>query len=149
MEALAGIDFHDHWWWLILAVILGIGEIIIPGVFLIWVAIAAAVTGGLAMVIGIGMASQIVLFAVLCLVATWAGRRWYTDNPVDSQDPMLNDRVARLIGETVIVVEAITAGQGRVKVGDSVWTARGPDADTGAWVRIIGADGTTLKVELA
>ncbi|WP_435593901.1 NfeD family protein, partial [Sphingobium phenoxybenzoativorans] len=49
MELLSGIDFHDHWWWMILAVLLGIGEIIIPGVFLIWVAIAAALTGGIAM----------------------------------------------------------------------------------------------------
>ncbi|MGV3770410.1 MAG: NfeD family protein [Sphingobium phenoxybenzoativorans] len=149
MELLSGIDFHDHWWWMILAVLLGIGEIIIPGVFLIWVAIAAALTGGIAMATGIGLASQIVLFAVLCLVATWAGRRWYAGNPVDSQDPMLNDRVARLIGETVIVVEPITAGQGRVKIGDSVWNARGPDAAAGVWVRIVGADGATVKVELA
>jgi membrane protein implicated in regulation of membrane protease activity len=149
MELLSGIDFHDHWWWMILAVLLGIGEIIIPGVFLIWVAIAAALTGGIAMATGIGLASQIVLFAVLCLIATWGGRRWYADNPVDSQDPMLNDRVARLIGETVIVVEPITAGQGRVKIGDSVWNARGPDAAAGVWVRIVGAEGATLKVEVA
>jgi len=148
MEALSGIDFHDHWWWLILAVALGIGEIVVPGVFLIWVAIAAALTGGIAMATGISLASQIVLFAVLCLIATCGGRRWYADNPVDSQDPNLNDRVARMIGETVVVVEPIVAGQGRVKVGDSVWTARGADADAGAWVRIVGADGTTLRVEL-
>jgi membrane protein implicated in regulation of membrane protease activity len=34
-----------------------------------------------------------------------------------------------------------------VKVGDSVWSCRGPDAAEGARVRIVGADGSCLKVE--
>lgn len=38
-------------------------------------------------------------------------------------------------------------GEGRVKVGDSVWTALGPDADVGARVRVIAAEGTALRVE--
>ncbi|CAN5136878.1 NfeD family protein [soil metagenome] len=148
MDWLAAAFAHNPWSWMILAVLLGIGEIVIPGVFLIWVAIAAAVTGAVALVIGIALPAQIVLFAVLCLVSTYCGRRWYVGNPVASADPMLNDRAARLIGETVSVVEAIADGHGRVKVGDGVWNARGPDAALGAKVRVIGADGTCLMVEL-
>ena len=56
------------------------------------------------------------------------GRRHYERNPVPSSDPLLNDRTARLIGQKVTVVEAIENGEGRVRVGDSVWAARGPDA---------------------
>lgn len=139
----------SHWLWLILAVAFGIAEIVIPGIFLFWIAIAAALTGGVAMLTGIAVPVQIIVFAVLCLIATYAGKRWYRDNPVESQDPLLNDRGARLVGETVMVVETISNGRGRVKVADGVWTAYGPDADSGTQVRIVGVEGTVLRVELA
>ena len=45
--------------------------------------------------------------AVLAVAAVYAGRRWFAMNPIESSDPNLNDRGARLIGETVTVVEAI------------------------------------------
>ncbi len=145
--ALAGLD--AHWWWLVLAVLLGIGEIVTPGIFLIWVAIAAAATGLLTLATGIPPAAQITIFAGLCLIATWAGRKWYRDNPVASQDPLLNDRGARLIGEVLTLVEPIVDGHGRARVGDGVWSCSGPDAPVGARVRVVGADGSVLRVEPA
>ena len=137
----------NPWWWLAAAVLLGFGEIVTPGVFLIWVAMAAAVTGVIAMLTGIAIPFQFLLFALLCLLSVWAGRRWYVDNPVASQDPLLNDRTARLIGEIVIVTEPIRHGKGRVRVGDSIWDCSGADADIGAAVRITGAQGSLLLVE--
>lgn len=145
MDWLDTID--GHWWWMVFAVLLGIGEILLPGVFLIWVALAAAATGLIAFALPVGPALQLVIFAGLCLVATWGGRRWYAATPVTSQDPMLNDRVARLIGEVVLVVEPIEGGQGRVRVGDGVWSCRGADAAAGTRVRIVGAEASLLLVE--
>lgn len=147
IDWLASIDMQGHWWWLILAAILGIAEIIMPGIFLIWIAIAAGLTGLIAVATGIALPIQIILFAALCLIATYAGRRWYAGNPVESADPLLNDRAARLVGDIVTVVEAIDNGRGRVKVGDGVWNCAGPDAEAGSRVRIIGADGAVLRVE--
>ncbi|WP_257539900.1 NfeD family protein [Sphingobium sp. CFD-1] len=147
MDMLAMLE--DHWWWLIFAALLGIGEVLLPGVFLIWIAIAAAITGLAALALPIGVPLQFLIFALLCLIAVWGGRRWYAANPVSSEDPLLNDRTARLIGEVVIVVEAIDNGRGRVKVGDGVWSCRGPEAPAGARVRIVGADASVLQVELA
>ena len=138
---------EDHWAWLVFAAPLGIAEVMIPGVFLIWIAIAAAITGLAALALPIGLPLQLLIFAALSIAAVWAGRRWYVDHPVASTDPLLNDRTARLIGQTVTVVEPIVGGEGRVKVGDSVWTALGPDADVGARVRVIAAEGTALRVE--
>jgi membrane protein implicated in regulation of membrane protease activity len=142
---LDGIE--PHWIWLIAAAVLGIAELLMPGVFLIWLAAAAAVTGFAALLVGIPLAFQFALFALLSIGAVWFGRRWYASHPVESSDPLLNDRAARLVGETVTVVTAIEGGQGRVKVGDSVWSARGPDAEVGSRVRVVGADGTCLKIE--
>jgi membrane protein implicated in regulation of membrane protease activity len=138
----------DHWGWLVFAALLGMAEVVIPGVFLIWVALAAAVTGLVALLLPISLPLQLLLFAALCLVSVWGGRRWYISNPVDSQDPLLNDRTARLVGEIVTVVEPIDNGRGRVKVGDSVWSCHGPDAPAGTRVRVIGAEASVLKVEL-
>ena len=138
----------DHWGWLIFAALLGIGEVMMPGIFLIWVALAAAVTGLLALALPISVPVQLLIFALLCLVSVWGGRRWYSANPVASQDPLLNDRTARLLGEIVTVVEPIDNGRGRVKVGDSVWLCRGPDAPVGTRVRVVGAEASVLKVEL-
>ena len=137
----------NPWWWLVLAVLFGIGEIVTPGIFLIWIAMAAALTGLLAMLLPIPVAVQFVLFALFSLVAVWGGRRWYADNPVTSQDPLLNDRAARLIGRTVTVVDPIVNGEGRVRIDDGTWTASGPDAEAGSRLVVISADGPTLKVD--
>ncbi|MEZ5655971.1 MAG: NfeD family protein [Sphingobium sp.] len=138
---------ENPWWWLMLAVLFGIGEIVTPGVFLIWIAAAAAITGVLAMLLPLPLAVQFVIFAFLCLGSVWLGRRWYADSPVASQDPLLNDRVARLIGETATLAEPIQHGRGRVRVGDSVWDCAGPDLAAGSAVRIVGARGSVLTVE--
>jgi membrane protein implicated in regulation of membrane protease activity len=147
MDWFAMLD--DHWGWLVFAALLGMGEVLMPGVFLIWVALAAALTGLIALALPLSLPVQFLVFAGLCLLAVWGGRRWYAANPVASQDPMLNDRTARLVGEVVTVVEAIEGGRGRVKVGDSVWSCQGPDAPVGSQVRITGANASVLQVELA
>jgi len=132
--------------WMVFAVLLAIGEIILPGIFLIWIAIGAAITGGIAYLAPIGVPLQMLVFALLCLIATWAGRRWYRDNPVASDDPLLNDRAARLVGRQVVVVEAITGGEGRVRLDDGTWNAVGPDAEVGARLVVVAASGATLTV---
>lgn len=138
---------EPHWAWLIAAAVMGIAEILVPGVFLIWLAAAAAVTGVVALALPIGPASQFALFGLLSLAAVYFGRRIYAANPIESSDPLLNDRVTRLIGETLVVVAAIENGRGRVTVGDTVWPARGADAAIGSRVRVTGAEGTALLVE--
>ncbi|MEO6635813.1 MAG: NfeD family protein [Allosphingosinicella sp.] len=142
-----GFDLDPQWMWLLAAIVLGIAEIIVPGVFLIWLAAAAAATGLLTLAFGIGAPFQFVLFALFALASVYLGRRWYIANPMPSADPMLNDRAARLVGRTVVVTAAIVNGEGRVKVGDGVWSCRGPDCAEGSRVRIAGADGSCLKVE--
>ncbi len=138
---------EPHWLWLIGAAVLGIAELVAPGLFLIWLAAAAAVTGLAAMLIGVPLAFQFALFALLAIAAVYIGRHWYSANPVASSDPLLNDRTARLVGQTVVVVAPIENGLGRVRIGDSVWNCRGPNAEVGTRVRITGADGTCLRVE--
>jgi len=142
-----GILIGAHWWWLVAAIVLGIAEIAAPGFFLVWLAAAAALVGVLTYALALPVLAQAISFALAALAAVHVGRRWIAAHPAVSPDPLLNDRAGRLVGETVLVVEPILGGSGRVKVGDGVWNARGPDAELGARVRIVGAHGTTLDVE--
>ncbi len=145
MHFLEGLD--PGWLWMIGGVVLLIAEIVVPGVFLIWVGIAAIVTGFFAVWFGIGIAGQLGLFALYSVLAVMAGRRVYGVRGVESSDPYLNDRAARLIGKRVLVVSAVDEDEGRVRVGDSEWSARGGPAEPGERVRITGLEGNCLIVE--
>ncbi len=142
-------SFDAHWWWLIAGVVLAIAEVILPGFFLIWIGVAAIVTGIATLALGLPFAGQFVLFAALAVAAVYAGRRWFLSNPITSTDPMLNDRAARLVGEQVVVTDAIVGGVGRVRVGDGVWRAHGPDAEVGTRLTVTGVDRGVLLVEAA
>lgn len=135
-------------WWIAAAAVLAIAELAIPGVFLMFFAIAAAITGVLALLFPeLGLAGQLVSFAAWSAATVLIGKRWYRDFPVESSDPLLNDRLARLIGETVTVVQPIRDGSGRVRVGDGEWTAYGPDTPAGTRMRVTGGDRGALRVE--
>lgn len=146
---LFGIALEPHWWWMILALVLGIAEIVIPGVFLIWIGAAALVTGLLSLLFGLPPSAEFVIFAISAIGAIWIGRRWLMRHPIESTDPLLNDRAARLIGRQVVVSQSIIGGEGKVKVGDSEWLASGPDMPEGSRVTITGANGARLTVEAA
>jgi membrane protein implicated in regulation of membrane protease activity len=95
----------------------------------------------------IGLPLEIVLFAALSLISVFIGRNYLRSNPIEPADAKLNHRGAQAIGETVLVTHAIEAGSGRVKLGDSEWLARGPDAEPGTRMRVSGNDGAVLLVE--
>ena len=139
--------FDPRWGWLALGMILAIAEIAIPGVFLIWLAGAALVTGLLTFVLPIGLPVQIGVFAVLAIGSVFLGKRWIAAHPVVGADPLMNDRTGRLVGQTVVVTTAIVGGSGKVRQGDGEWLARGPDAEPGTRMRVSGAQGTVLLVE--
>lgn len=133
--------------WLVVGVALCAAEMIVPGVFLMWLGIAALLTGVAAFALPLAVALQLGLFAVLSLTCVFFGRRWTGSNVIESQDPMLNDRLARMVGQTVVSVTAFEDGEGRVKVGDSEWSAQGPDMPAGARARITGSRGQILQIE--
>jgi membrane protein implicated in regulation of membrane protease activity len=147
---LFGIDWSLGALWLAAALALAIAELIAPGFFMIFIAAGAALTGFVVLAIpGLSWIAQALLFAAFSAAAVAIGLRWYHRDRLAEPSHGLNDRTAKLIGKTVEVCEAIVAGEGRVKVGDGTWNATGPDAPAGALVRITGATGSVLSVELA
>jgi inner membrane protein len=136
------------WLWLIGGVVLLIAEVIAPGFFLIFIGAAAIVTGLLAMAIGLPVAVQLGVFAILAFIsARLVGRRFYATRYDYSPDPFLNNKVGRLLGKVVVVVQPVDSHGGRVRVGDGEWSARGGPAAVGERVRIVDIEGNCLKVE--
>src|SRR6266542_3223147 len=132
---------NPGWLWLIGGVLLLIAEVIAPGFFLVFLGAAAIATGAFTILFELGAAPQLALFALYALLAVMIGRRFYANRAENSADPLLNDRAGRLVGKVVTVVAEVDEHSGRVRVGDSEWSARGGPAAVGARVRITGIDG--------
>ena len=145
MDDLGSLD--PHWIWLSIGLALAALEMIVPGVYLIWLAVAALITGVLTFVLDLGVAVQVINFIFLSLIVAFSTKRWLRDKPIESVDPLMNDRQGRMIGQTAVVTQALEGGSGRVRYGDGEWSARGPDLAVGVRVRITGTDGTRLIVE--
>jgi membrane protein implicated in regulation of membrane protease activity len=133
--------------WLALAVVLGVAELLVPGVFLVFLAIAAAIVAVATLVLpDLPLAAQIGAFGMWSVVAVMIGRRWYRDYPV-AGDQQLNDRQARMIGQMGEMETAIVGGEGRVRIGDGAWPARGPALAAGTRVRVVAVEGGIVLVE--
>jgi len=143
-----GLLADPGWLWLIGGVVLLIAELIAPGFSLIFIGAAGIATGVLSLALGLPLVLQLATFAVLAFLAVRiVGRRFYASRYDYSADPLLNDRAARLLGTVVVVVQAVDSHSGRVRVGDSEWSARGGPASPGERVRIVDIEGNCLKVE--
>jgi membrane protein implicated in regulation of membrane protease activity len=137
------------WNWFILAVVLFILETFVPGVHFLWFGVAALIVGGLALGTGIAWQFQIIAFGVLAVLTVFVVRRYVRPDVSKSDLPDLNDRGAQYIGRSLVVEEPIQNGRGKVRVGDTVWQAEGPDTPVGTRVTVTSTRGTVLVVERA
>jgi membrane protein implicated in regulation of membrane protease activity len=142
-----GID--QGWWWMIGGVVLLIAEVLAPGFFLLFVGVAAMLTGLFVLLFGLGLAPALALFAIYTALAVYAGRKIYANRPVPASSRNLNDRSAQLIGRGALAVTAIDKHGGRVRLGDGEWSARGGPVQPGERVEVIGVEGNCLIVEAA
>ena len=142
---MSGIE--PGWAWLIGGIILLAAEIAAPGFFLIFIGAAAIAAGVFTILFGLGTAAQLALFVLYALLAVMIGRRFYANRAAGPDGPRLNDPAARMVGRLVTVVTPVDEHQGRVRVGDSEWSARGGPATVDERVRITGVEGNCLTVE--
>ena len=64
-----------------------------------------------------------------------------------SDEPALNQRAAQAIGRIYVVEEAIVAGRGKVRIGDTLWPVEGRETPVGTPVKVTAVNGTVLRVE--
>jgi membrane protein implicated in regulation of membrane protease activity len=135
------------WAWIILGVLLMGLELAAPGIFFLWLGLAAVVTGLVDGLIGLSWQSSTLLFAVLSVLAVLLGRT--VSRPAVRTASALNQRGEALIGRRFTLEAPLAAGEGRIRVDDSSWRVTGPDLPRGATVRVVRVEGATLVVESA
>ncbi len=139
------------WNWIVLGVVLLTLEIVVPGVFLLWIGAAALVTGTLSLQLADtgfwGWQVQVLVFLALSVVAVIVGRRYFSERQSESDQPLLNRREAQLVGRTAMLEEDIVEGRGRIRLGDTLWIVTGPDLAAGTRVRVSSAANGELTVE--
>lgn len=136
-----------EWTWWIIAIGLAALELVLPGVFLIWLAGAAFVVGAFSLFLDMSWQWEVALFAVLSVASVYLGYQMTSKSGDDTDHPSLNKRGQSYIGQRFVVVEPIRHGRGKVKVGDTLWQVVGPDTDVGASVVVRSVDGVLLHVE--
>lgn len=134
--------------WAIVALVLIAGETVLPGAALLWLGLAAAVVFFVVLLLpDLPILAQGTLFIVLSFAAVEVYRRHFRKRAPASAAPTLNRRAAQLVGRVVPLERAIVNGEGRVQIADAYWDVRGPDLPAGAAVRIVDAEGMSLRVE--
>ncbi|KIZ40582.1 MULTISPECIES: NfeD family protein [Rhodopseudomonas] len=134
---------QGHWTWLILGLVLMVLELLAPGVFLFWLGLAAMVVGLLSSVIALPWEAQILMFALVSVLAVPLWRGASGPKPGTNR---LNKRGEALLGREFTLDKPIIDGEGRLRIDDTIWRIVGPDLPAGTRVQIAKAEGVRLTV---
>jgi membrane protein implicated in regulation of membrane protease activity len=134
--------------WAIVAIVLAVGEIATPGMFILGpVAIAAVVAGFIALA-GVGAVLQLVVFIAGSLASVLFLRplaKRHLHMPGE-----LRTGAAALEGAKAVVLQRVDANGGRVRIGGEEWSARAYMDDgvyePGTRVEIVKIEGATALV---
>lgn len=142
-----------YWHWLALALILLSIEMALGTFDLLWISLAAFITSAFAAIAPDGMSGwqgQLIVFSIASVGLFLAGRKLFKNMREAASDrPTLNNRMASTIGTQGVVSSAFSSGMGRIKLGDTEWSAiavDGSDLPVGASVIVEATDGNRLKV---
>ena len=118
-------------------------EMLVPGVFMMWLGLAACGTGLLTIAFQFGFATQVVSFGILAAITLSIGMR------VRRPRQVMHTEREGLIGRPATAL-VFLGRDGRVRLGDTDWAARVPPdiapPDPGARLRVAQVDGTVLIV---
>jgi len=130
--------------WLILGIGLIIIELFLWTVFLLWVG-SSAITSGVIYFLfpNISGLMQLLIFAVIAITATSLAKKYY---PVKTVDEQLHNKAKSHIGKEC-TIESIENGVTKVKIGKSLWFAKGSNLSAGQTVKIIDVESSTFIVE--
>ena len=144
-----------YWHWWAAGLFLVLMEILLPGTVLMWLGIAAGLTGAVVFAWpDMPLEVAFAIFAVLAVSAIASvhllRRRRRAGGPEDDQTT-LNRRGAQYVGRSYPLEGESRGGRGRVRIGDASWPVFLPGRDgelpAGTAVRITGIEGATLLGE--
>ena len=134
--------------WVLGGLLLLVAELALPGIFLLWIGVAAIGTGLLLLTTVPAFEMAAAVFLALLAAGIWLSLRLRRRRPY----PQLNTPGSGLVGRSGVLLplDEVNGPGLRVKIGDSEWQARlARDLkvpETRTRVRVEGVDGTTLIV---
>jgi membrane protein implicated in regulation of membrane protease activity len=134
--------------WAIIAVLLGIGEMLTPGLFFLGPLALSAGIAALAALVGGGTIISLIVF-ILASIGSLAFLRPIAKSHM--RMPMLSRTgTDALVGRKAVVTRRIDASGGRVRIGGEEWSARsyldGQVVEEGKSVDVIQIEGATALV---
>ena len=118
------------WNWMVLGFVLLVMEVVAPGIFMLWIGIAALMIGAVSLLIWDAAIwtwqVQVLAFLALSLVSAYVGKRLVGGRNDPTDQPLLNRRGAQMVGRMATLAEPIKDGRGRIKLGDTLWRVAGP-----------------------
>jgi membrane protein implicated in regulation of membrane protease activity len=121
-----------------------------PGGYLIWIALGAALTAAADLMYHLSVTAQIITFIIAASLSCFCGYFAYRHvGERDAGNTSLNQRDMLLVGTRGVVSADIAHGEGKVRLGDTVWVAEGPDMAAGTAVIVRSAKRARVQVEPA
>jgi inner membrane protein len=139
--------FLGGWTWWVIAGLLLLVELALPGVFFMWLALAAAVIGVIDLFADLSWQIEIAIFAVVSVLFVLFARPRF--DILQGSASNLNQRMYDYVGRAYVLEDAIVNGRGKVRIDDTLWVVTGPDRNKGEWVKVTAVDGVRLKVDPA
>lgn len=154
MDTLAELMWPiNAWHWLALGLVLLSIEMAVGTFDLLWIAIAAGITGIFAAIAPAGLGDwegQLIFFGAAAVGLVILGRTLFAGmRKIANEHPTLNKRMDRTIGQRGVVMSDFSAGAGRVKLGDTEWSAEMVDGSSpvsGTEIIVDDTRGNVLRI---
>lgn len=140
-----------EWWhWMVLGLLLGLAELIIPSFFIIWFGLGAILVGLVLLAApGMGFIGQVVIWTIASVGLTALWFKVFKKQ----QDKTRAGQADDVIGESGVLVRGVEPFQkGEVRfqrpvMGSEVWTCLADETiAAGERVHVVSVDGQMLKV---
>ena len=145
LETFAALGVWD---WFIAGGLLLVLEVLAPGVFMLWLGLAALLVGIISLFVDWSWQAQFIAFAVFSVLAIPLWRRLATGVGGKTDQPFLNRRAEALVGRIFTLEKPIVDGSGTIGIDDTVWRITGSDIPAGSRVKVTRVDGTALHVQV-
>ena len=143
--------FDWTWAWIIAGAVIAGLEILVPGMFLMWIGLGAVATGViLARYPDLPLAWQMLVFAVSMVASIGIGFWIQRRSGRGKHARLLNEELKAMIGETYVAVAPFVVGRGRIKVQDTSFAAVSDEnIEAGEVVQVVGIVNGRPKVAKA
>ncbi len=142
------LQLDVYWYWWMFACCLFLLEILVPDIFFMSLATSSVIVGVVVLLMPeLTFTWQFFMFACLSIIGLFFSRKHLEKIVIDSDEPLLNHRMASFVGRVFTLQESIIDGQGQIRAEGSYWQITGQDCPIGTRVRVIGIDDGLLKVK--